>query len=231
VRAKAFNKPRSLSHGACDSNVGTKSSVGVDASCSISQGTSHLHENGDSSTQTMPLDRPLYHYSVCGKDGHQGSFCYHARKMCRACAFRPLVVHGPFCGMNTCEPKKAHFVDGFYDTLSSELDHARGHVSSASSVGPRYASSGACVRSSPMTTRDLCLFAYGNTRFSSWVAPLRHDSKSVRNPFHSNRHWHHANSHDKLSASHTHVTKYWIPKYVLANPLGSNTRSFSSPCV
>jgi hypothetical protein len=30
--------------------VGTKSSVGVDASCSKSQGTSHLHENGDSST-------------------------------------------------------------------------------------------------------------------------------------------------------------------------------------
>jgi hypothetical protein len=29
--------------------------------------------------------------------------------------------------MNTCESKKAHFVDGFYDTLSSELDHARGH--------------------------------------------------------------------------------------------------------
>jgi hypothetical protein len=32
VRAKAFKKPRGLSHGTCDSNVGTKSSVGVDAS-------------------------------------------------------------------------------------------------------------------------------------------------------------------------------------------------------
>jgi hypothetical protein len=38
--------------------------------------------------------------------------------------------------MNTCEPKKEHFVDGFYDTLSSELNHARGHASSASCVGP-----------------------------------------------------------------------------------------------
>jgi hypothetical protein len=38
--------------------------------------------------------------------------------------------------MNTCEPKKARFVDGFYDTLSSELGHARGHASSVSCVGP-----------------------------------------------------------------------------------------------
>jgi hypothetical protein len=59
VRANAFKKPRNLSHGMCDSNVSTKSSVGVDVYCSKSQGTSHLHENGDSSTRTMPLDRPL----------------------------------------------------------------------------------------------------------------------------------------------------------------------------
>ena len=42
--------------------------------------------------------------------------------------------------MNTCEPKKAQFIDGFYDTLSNELGHARGHASSASYVGPRHAS-------------------------------------------------------------------------------------------
>jgi hypothetical protein len=42
VRAKAFKKPCSLSHGTCDSNVGTKLDVGVDASCSKSQGTSHF---------------------------------------------------------------------------------------------------------------------------------------------------------------------------------------------
>jgi hypothetical protein len=82
VHAKAFKKPHSLSHGTCDSNAGTKSSIEVDSSCSKSQGTSHLQENDDSSTQTMPLDRPLYHCSLCGKDGHQESFCYHcARKM------------------------------------------------------------------------------------------------------------------------------------------------------
>jgi hypothetical protein len=74
-------------------------------------------------------------------------------------------------------------------------------------------------------------FACGSTHLSSWVAPLRHGSKGVRKPFHCNQHLHHANSHDKLSASHTRVTKYWIPKYVLANPLGSKTWSFSSPCV
>jgi hypothetical protein len=31
-------------------------------------------------------------------------------------------------------------MDGFYDTLSSELGHARGHVSSLSCVGPRHGS-------------------------------------------------------------------------------------------
>jgi hypothetical protein len=46
------------------------------------------------------------------------------------------------------------------------------------------------------------------------------------NLFIFNQHLHHANSHEKLSASHTRVTKY-----LLANPLGSKTRSFSSPYV
>jgi hypothetical protein len=87
--------------------------------------------------------------------------------MRRACASRTLVVHGPFHGMKTCEPKKAHFVDGFYDTLSSELNHARGDASSASCVGPRHVSHGVRVGSCPMTSNDLCLFAYGSTRFSS----------------------------------------------------------------
>jgi hypothetical protein len=50
VRAKAFKKPHNLSHGTCDSNVGTKSSVGVDTSCFKSQGTSHLQENSDLSS-------------------------------------------------------------------------------------------------------------------------------------------------------------------------------------
>ena len=67
--------------------------------------------------------------------------------MRRACASRPLVVHSPSHGMNTCEPKKAHFIDGFYDSFSSELGHARGYASSASCVGPRHASHGASVGS------------------------------------------------------------------------------------
>jgi hypothetical protein len=143
VRAKAFKKPCGLSHGTCDSHVGTKSSVGFDASCSKSQGTSHLHENGYSSTQTVPLDRPLYHFSHCGKDGHQERFCYRrARRMRHASASRPLVVHSPFHGMDTCAPKKAQFMYRFY-----ELNHARGHASSASCVGPLHVSHGVRVGS------------------------------------------------------------------------------------
>jgi hypothetical protein len=42
--------------------------------------------------------------------------------MWQACASKPLVVHSPSHGMNTCEPKKEHFADGFYDPISSELD-------------------------------------------------------------------------------------------------------------
>ena len=133
--------------------------------------------------------------------------------------------------MNTCEPTKAQFIDWFYDTLSSELGHARGHASSASCVSPRHATHGVSVGSSHKTSEDLCLFARGSTRSSSRVAPLRHGSKSVRKPFQSNRHLHHANPHDKLRASFARVTKCWILKYVLANPLGSKTWSFLSPHV
>jgi hypothetical protein len=112
--AKVFKKPHSLSRNMCDSNVGTKSSVEIDASCSKSQGTSHLQEHGDSSTWTVPPDRPLYHCSHCGKDGHQERFCYRrAKRMRRADASRPLVVHSPSHGLKTCAPKKAQFVDGF----------------------------------------------------------------------------------------------------------------------
>jgi hypothetical protein len=169
---------------------------------------------------------------IMGRIGHQESFFYHrARRMWRGGASRPFVVRSPSHGMNTCEPKKARFVDGFYDTLSSELGHAHEHAYSVSYVGPRHASCGACVGSSPMTSKDFCLFVCVSTRLSLRVAPLRHGSKSVRKPFHSNQHFHHANPHDKLSALLTRVTKYWIPKYVLANPLGSKARSFSSPCV
>ena len=127
--------------------------------------------------------------------------------------------------MNTCEPKKARFVDGFYDAFSIELGHDRGHASSASCVGSRHASHGARVGSSPKTSRDHCLFTRGSTHSSSRVAPLRHGSKGVFKSSHLNRHLHHANPHDKLSASFARVTKCWIPKYMLANPLGSKTRS------
>ena len=127
----------------------------VDVSCSKTQGTSQLSENGVSS------DRPLYHCSFCEKDGHQESFCYRrAKRLRQAHSSRKVVVHSPSHGMNACAPsKKPLFVDGFYDSFSSGLGHGRGHPSSASCVGPRHASHGASIGSSQKTLGDVCLFS------------------------------------------------------------------------
>ena len=166
VRAKAFRKPHSLSHGTCAPSVGAK--LSVDASCSKSQGTSHMLENGDLSSQTMPSNRPLYHYSFCGKDGHQESFCYRrAKRMHRGHSSRTLVVHSPSHGMNACVPsKKSLYIDGLYDSFSSELGRDRGHASSAS-CGPRHASDDASIGSSHKTLGDAWLFALGTAHSSS----------------------------------------------------------------
>jgi hypothetical protein len=218
VRAKAFRKPRGLSHDTCAPSVGAK--LNVDASCSKSQGTPHLVENGE------PSNRPLYHCSFCEKDGHQESFCYRrAKHMRRAGSSRPLVVHCPPHGMNTCEPKKKPlFTDGFYDSFSSGLGHGCGHASSASCVGPRLASHDASIGSSHKTLGDVCLFAHGSSRFSSRVVLSRDASKGV-SKLHLNQYLHHANPHDKLSTPFMLVTKSWVPKYKLANPSGSKTRA------
>jgi hypothetical protein len=82
VRAKAFKKPRNLSHGTCDSNVGTKSSIEVDASCCKSQGTSHLQENADSSTRTVPLDRPYTIAPFVGRMGIKRAFATVVQGKC-----------------------------------------------------------------------------------------------------------------------------------------------------
>ena len=80
VRAKPFRKPRSISHGMYGSNLSTK--LDVDASCSKSQRTSHLNENGNLYSRIVPPNRPLHRCSFCEKDGHQESFCYcRARRM------------------------------------------------------------------------------------------------------------------------------------------------------
>ena len=56
--------------------------------------------------------------------------------MWRACSSKTLVVHSPSHGMNACVPSKNPlFIDGLYDSFSSELGHDRGHASSAS-CGP-----------------------------------------------------------------------------------------------
>jgi len=90
VRTKAFRKPRSLSHGTCDLKVGTK--LRVDSSCSKSQGTSHLNDNGNSSSRTVPPNRSLYHCSFCGKDKHQKSFCYRRVRHMRCARSLSLLV-------------------------------------------------------------------------------------------------------------------------------------------
>jgi hypothetical protein len=125
-------------------------------------------ENGDLSSRTMPSDRPLYHFSFCGKDGHQESFCYwRAKHMRQARSSMPLNVHSLSHGMNTCEPrKKPLFIDGFYDSPSG-LGHDRGHASSVSCVGPRHASHDASIGSSHKTLEMFPLFSWYHSFFFS----------------------------------------------------------------
>ncbi|RLM73473.1 hypothetical protein C2845_PM15G04990 [Panicum miliaceum] len=114
---------------------------------------------------------------------------------------------------------------GAFRPMSWRLAHDRGQVSSASCVGPQHGSHGACDGSSLKPTGDCCLFASSSTRSSSQVALSRRASKGVSSSFHLNRHLHHANPHDKLSAPFTRVAKSWVPKSMLANPSGSKTRA------
>ena len=126
--------------------------------------------------------------------------------------------------MKTSEPStRPCFIDGFFDSFSGGFCRVCGHASNASRIGPRHASRDACVGSSSRPSGDHCLFANGSTRSSSRVALSRQVSKGVSNSSHSNRHLHHANSRDKLSASFTPVAKSCVPKSLLANPSGSKT--------
>jgi hypothetical protein len=74
---------------------------------------------------------------IVGRMGIKRAFATVGQRECGEtvllglCLFIALLMGG----MNTCAPKKAQFVDGFYDTLSSELGHARGHAPSDSCVG------------------------------------------------------------------------------------------------
>jgi len=193
VRAKTFRKPRSLSHGTCDSNLGTK--LDVDASCSKSQGTSHLNENGNLSARTVPPNRPLYHCSFCEKDGHQESFCYRrVRRMRRARASKSSGVHSLSHGMKTSKTStRPRFIDVFFDFFSSGLDHVRRHASSAPSVDLRHDPCGVSVGSYFNSLGGHCLFARDCTRSSPRVAHSRHASKSDLKASRLNQHLHHAN--------------------------------------
>lgn len=83
VQAKAFRKPRGLSHGPGIPPAGTKVQV-----ASPSAKPSHVSEDGGPSW-------PLYHCSFCGNDGHLLSFCYRRAKCMRQTrASRPSGAHG-----------------------------------------------------------------------------------------------------------------------------------------
>jgi len=193
VRAKAFRKSRSLSHGTCDSKLGTK--LRVDISCSRSQGTSHLNENGNSSSRTVPADRPLYHCSFCEKDGHQERFCYrHVRRMRRARASKSFCAYSLSHVVKTGEPStRPRFIDGFFDSFSGGLVHARRCASNAPPVGLRHDPCGASVGSSLNLLGGHCLFARDCTHSSPRVARSRHASEGDLKVSHWNQHLHHAN--------------------------------------
>jgi len=53
----------------------------------------------------------------------------------------------------------------------------------------------------------------------------RQASKGVSNSSHSNRLLHRANPWEKLSTPFICVAKSWVPKFMLANPSGSKTRT------
>ena len=113
----------------------------------------------------------------------------------------------------------------FMTLFFSGLGHERGRASSSSCVGPHHPCNGVCVGSFLKTSRNHCLLDGGTTRSSSRVAPSRLASMGVSSASYLNRHLHHANSQEKLSASFTRVAKSWVPKYMLANPSGSKTRA------
>ncbi|KAG2649520.1 hypothetical protein PVAP13_1NG098638 [Panicum virgatum] len=142
----------------CDSKLGTK--LRVDGSGSKSQGTSHFKENGDSSSRTIPQNRPLYHCFFCEKDGHQERFCYRcARHMRRASASKCSGVHSLSHGMKISEPStRPRFINGFFDSFSSGFDHVRRRASSALPVGLRHAPYGAYVGSSHNPLGGHCIF-------------------------------------------------------------------------
>ena len=195
VRAKAFRKSRGFSHGTSIPSAGTK--FQASAPCAKSQGISHLSENG------VPPSRPLYHCTFCERDGHQDSFCYRRAKCIRrARVSRPLDVHCPSHGMNTCEPSEKQCAS------SSEV------------------SQGTCVGEPQKTLDGHCFFLGGDSRFPR-VSPVRHNSKDVLKTI-LNPHLHHANPRIIIHASRDHVAKSWVPKYILANPSGSKTRASSS---
>lgn len=127
--------------------------------------------------------------------------------------------------MNTSEPKKPNFIDGFYDSFSSGFCRDCGHTSSASCISPRHASRDACVGYSLRPPVDHCLFASGSTCSSSRVSLLRRSSKGVSSSSHFNRYLPHANPRDNLSAFFTPVAKSWVPKFMLAFP------QKQSPCL
>lgn len=96
--------------------------------------------------------------------------------------------------MKTSETStRPRFIDGFFDSFSSGLGHARRHASSAPPVDLRRDMCGVSAGSSLNPLGGHCLFARDCTRSSPQAARSRHASKGDLKASHLNQHLHHAN--------------------------------------
>jgi len=87
--------------------------------------------------------------------------------MRRARASKSSGVHSLFHGMKTTETStRPRFIDVFFDSFSSGLDHVRRHASSVPPVGLRHDPYGAFVGSSHNPLGSHCLFTRDCTRSS-----------------------------------------------------------------
>ena len=250
VRRRTSRNTHSPSHGMCETSVDTRAILDVGSSM-----TSYVSDNGASSSRTVSPSRPLHHCSFCGKNGHLVDFCFRrAKHLRRAPASKSPSEHCLSHDMHTKEPStKTRFVD----TFSSGVGQHRGHglrdfvfVPRAAPRqdfrrfprgGPRFVHRGThprrgCVSSfGALAGSHHGAFMQGHRRFSRdgprfphQVVHSRRASKDGVGSSCMDHHLHHANSYNGSTASLGCVSKVWVPKHLLSNPLGSKTWT---PCL
>ena len=155
--------------------------------------------------------------------------------------------------MHTKEPStKTRFDDGFFDTFSSGVGqhrglgfHGFGFVPRAAlrqdfrrlpRGGPRIVHRGTHPRRGCVSSFDASVgshlgavkqghhrFSRDGPRFPHRVVHSRHAFKVDVGSSCMDHHSHHANSHSGSTASSGGVSKVWVPKQLLSNPLGPKT--------